>query len=331
MILVKYERKNDLKAYFYFALENYIANNLLCKETDTFFFIWQIKGIVVGKNQIIENEVNLDFLKKNKIPIFRRPTGGGCVYNDPKVPLFSIITKKKDKNFSFKKYLQKIIDAFSNLGINLTFSGRNDLLLNDKKISGSAFMQTKKGMIMHGTLLYDCDIDTMVRALTPNDEKLISKGITSVNSRITNLKKYINNISQKQLHTYLENKLKTEEYFLNSEQVKEIELLSQKYMTKEWIYLEQPEHSKILKKRFFWGMMEILLVLKYGKIEKMILSGDFFHKSDDIALFTKLFKGVLYSLEELKKILLQNDISKYILDASNEDFLSLLVTGILEN
>ncbi|MFP7699572.1 lipoate--protein ligase [Candidatus Phytoplasma pyri] len=330
MILIKYNRKNDFKPYFYFALEEYILSNLLSKEQEAFFFMWQIHGIVIGKNQIIENEVNLDFLKKNNIPIFRRPTGGGCVYNDPQVPLFSIVVRKKDKNFNFKIYLQKIIDVFKDLGVNLHFSGRNDILLNDKKVSGSSFMQTKNGMIMHGTLLYDCDVETMVRSLNPNDEKLISKGIDSVKSRITNLKDYIKNISQKQLHKILEIKLTDKEYILSSKQVFEVESLSKKYMTKEWLYFQHPEYSKILKKRFSWGYLEILLFLKDGKITKMNLVGDFFHKSDNLQLFIEKFEGSLYSLKFLEKILAQNDISEYILDASNKDFISLLKEGIVE-
>ncbi|WP_334347431.1 lipoate--protein ligase [Candidatus Phytoplasma prunorum] len=330
MILIKYKRKNDLKPYFYFALEEYISSNLLNKEQEVFFFMWQIHGIVIGKNQIIENEVNLDFLKKNNIPIFRRPTGGGCVYNDPQVPLFSIVVRKKDKNFNFKIYLQKIINSFKDLGVDLHFSGRNDILLNEKKVSGSAFMQTKHGMIMHGTLLYDCDVETMVRALNPNDEKLISKGIASVKSRITNLKNHIKNISQKQLHQFLEEKLTKKNYVLSSKQILEVELLSKKYMTKEWLYFQHPEYSKILKKRFSWGYLEILLVLKDGKIIKMNLAGDFFHKSDNLQLFVEKFEGSLYSLPFLEKILVKNDISEYILDASNKDFILLLKEGILE-
>ncbi|KXT29017.1 biotin/lipoate A/B ligase family protein, partial [Candidatus Phytoplasma oryzae] len=145
MILVKYLRKEDLKPYFYFALEEYILNNLL-KKNEVFFFLWIIKGIVIGKNQVIENEINLEFIKKNKISIFRRPTGGGCVFNDTKTPLFSIITKK-NVGFSFKQYLSKIINSFQKLGINLYFSGRNDILLDNKKVSGSSFMENKNGLI----------------------------------------------------------------------------------------------------------------------------------------------------------------------------------------
>ncbi|WP_284928135.1 lipoate--protein ligase [Candidatus Phytoplasma sp. AldY-WA1] len=328
MILVKYNRVKDLKPYFYFALEEYILNNLL-KKDEVFFFQWQIKGVVIGKNQIIENEVNFDFTTKNQIKLFRRPTGGGCVYNDPQTPLFSIITAKKDKNFNFREYLGKIIEAFQKLGINLYFSGRNDIMLNEKKVSGNAFMQNKNGMVIHGTLLYDCDIDTMVRCITPNNEKLISKGITSVSSRVTNLKEHLNGMSQQELMDYLNNYLTNEEYNLTLDEIYKIEKMAKKYSSKEWIFGEHPTYDKNLKKRFHWGNLEIFLSLKNGKILKIIFKGDFFHKENNLSEFLEKFINVSYNKKSLQELLKNIDIKNYIIDASNEDLLSLLEEGTL--
>ncbi|KAB8121812.1 MAG: lipoate-protein ligase A [Candidatus Phytoplasma cynodontis] len=323
MILVKYLRKEDLKPFFYFALEEYILNNLL-KKHESFFFLWKIKGIVIGKNQIIENEVNLDFVKKNKIDIFRRPTGGGCVYNDPKTPLFSIITKK-EKDFSFKKYLCKIIDVFKKIGVNLDFNGRNDIVLGDKKVSGSSFIQNENGIIIHGTLLYDCDIDTMIRCITVDDEKLISKGIKSISSRVTNLKDHLkDNINQDQLMSFLENNLTNKVYILSTEEIKKVEKMSEKFSSPKWIYHEYPSYSKVLKKRFEWGSLNVLLSLKKGKIEKMSLTGDFFNKHENLSFFLEKFENIIYNRENIKKISENIDISEYILNASNKDFFDLL-------
>ncbi|MDV3196286.1 MAG: biotin/lipoate A/B protein ligase family protein [Candidatus Phytoplasma stylosanthis] len=251
MILVDYNnrKKNDLTPYFYYALEEYILNFLHQKDK-TFFFQWEIKGIVIGKNQIIENELNIDFVKKNNINFSRRPTGGGCVYNDTGTIIFSIISKKKDKNFSFKKYLSQIIEIFKKKGINLHLNERNDILLGDKKVSGNAFLQNKNGVIIHGTLLYNCDVDTMVRCITPNKEKLISKGIESVYSRITNLKKYLKNTTKKELVQYLNDQLTNEQYILDHEEISKIEKMSEKYSDKKWIFGEHPQYDKKLKKRY---------------------------------------------------------------------------------
>ncbi|MDV3178598.1 MAG: lipoate--protein ligase, partial [Sweet potato little leaf phytoplasma] len=153
MILVKYPLLSHYKPYFYYGLEEYILNYFLKNDDEIYFFFWTMKGVVIGRNQIIENEINLEFIKKNKIEFFRRPSGGGCVYNDFNTPIFSFIFRNKCLDFSFKNYLNRIIKAFNCLGIPLYFSGRNDILLKGKKISGNAFWKNKNGIVMHGTLL----------------------------------------------------------------------------------------------------------------------------------------------------------------------------------
>ena len=163
--------------------------------------------------------------------------------------MFSIITKRTNKEFTFKTYLSKIIDSMKILNLNLEFSGRNDLLFEGKKISGNAFLQNKYGMLMHGTFLYDCDLETMVRAITPNDEKLVSKGIDSVRSRVTNLKPYLHGLTQEQLIKHFENTMTYQTYELNEEEVKQISQMALKYESKEWIYKKQPPYTKILKKK----------------------------------------------------------------------------------
>lgn len=113
MILVKHNNEGNMKPYFYFALEKYILENLL-KDDEAYFFTWKIKGIVVGKHQVIENEVNLEYTKANNIDIYRRPTGGGTIYADENNTMYTMITKKAD-NFSFKPYLENVIKAMAKL------------------------------------------------------------------------------------------------------------------------------------------------------------------------------------------------------------------------
>ena len=125
MILIKHHNEGNLEPYFYFALEKYVLEHLL-KDDETYFFTWRIKGIVSGKNQVIENEINIPYVKEHNVKFFRRPTGGGSVYADENNTMFTIITKRRGQNFSFKNYLVKITDAFKKLDVNLEFSGRND-------------------------------------------------------------------------------------------------------------------------------------------------------------------------------------------------------------
>lgn len=327
MILIRHHNEGNLKPYFYFALEEYVLKELL-KNDETYFFTWEIHGVVIGKNQVIENEVNLDFLKQNNIDVYRRPTGGGCVYADHRNTMFSIITKKTNKEFTFKTYLSKIIDSMKLLNLNIEFSGRNDLLFENKKISGNAFLQNKYGMLMHGTFLYDCDLETMVRAISPSDEKLVSKGIDSVRSRVTNLKPYLNGLTQEQLIKHFENTLTNQTYELSQDEVKKIEKLAEKYQSKDWIYKKQPAYTKILKKRISGGLFEIKLDLEDGIIKNIAIQGDFFDKAS-LATFEHAFIDVAYEKKEIEDILDHHHIESYILDSKTEEFKALLFEGIL--
>jgi len=327
MILVRHHNEGQLKPYFYFALEEYLLNEKL-KEGETYFFTWEIHGVVIGKNQVIENEVNLDFLRENNIDVYRRPTGGGCVYADHRNTMFSIITKKTNKNFSFKTYLSKIIDSMKLLNIHIEFSGRNDLLFDGKKISGNAFLQNKHGMLMHGTFLYDCDLETMVRAITPSDEKLVSKGVDSVRSRVTNLKPYLSGMSQEQLIKHFENTLTNETYELTNDEIAKVKEMAKKYESKDWIYKKQPPHTKTLKKRIKGGLIEVMIDLHDGLIENFKILGDFFD-TNPLETFEKNFIGKEFTKKTINQIFQDNDIDDYILDIDKNEFKSFLYEGVI--
>ena len=327
MILIRHHNEGNLKPYFYFALEEYVLTHLL-KDHETYFFTWEIHGVVIGKNQVIENEVNLDFLRTHHIDVYRRPTGGGCVYADHRNTMFSIITKRHNKEFSFKTYLSKIIDSMKLLDVDIEFSGRNDLLFDGKKMSGNAFLQNKYGMLMHGTFLYDCDLETMVRAITPSDEKLVSKGIDSVRSRVVNLKPYLKGLTQEQLIKHFENTLTNQTYELNDEDIQIIHQMSQKYASKDWIYKKQPPYTKVLKKRITGGLFEIKLDLEEGIIKQLTIQGDFFDKKP-LNEFEALFENQTYDKVTIDKMLSSHDIQEYILDVNKDEFRALLESGIL--
>lgn len=328
MTLIKHKNSGNLEPYFYFALEEYVMKKLL-SDNRSFFFTWEIEGVVIGKNQVLENEVNLDFCRKNNIKVFRRPTGGGCVYADEKNTMFSMITKKKNESFSFKDYLVKIVEAMKELGVIIEFSGRNDLLYNGKKISGNAFLQNKYGMLMHGTFLYNCDLERMVRSISPSDEKLISKGINSVRSRVTNMKPFLNGMTQKELIDHFNEFITDEVYELSDKEIDEINEMAKKYRDKEYIYSKQPLHTKILKERISGGLFELHVKIQKGIIERLSIKGDFFDLNP-IDRFEVNFEGLKYNQDEIKKVLEQVEISNFILDANNEEFLRLLSKGIVE-
>jgi lipoate---protein ligase len=328
MILIRHHNEGNLKPFFYFALEEYVMTTLL-KPGETYFFTWEIKGVVVGKNQVLENEVNIEYCKSNGIDIYRRPTGGGCVYADEQNTMFSMVTARKNNQFTFKEYLINIVESLKVLGLNIEFSGRNDLLFEGKKISGNAFLQNKYGMLMHGTFLYNCDLDTMVRAITPSDEKLVSKGISSVRSRVTNMKPYLGMMTQKELIKHFEDTITTSVYELTEEDIEAINELSLKYEDKHYIYKKQPPFTKVIKSRIEGGMFEIQLDIHEGIIADIHIKGDYFDVNP-MAEFETFFKGIPYDYNSLSEVLLHHPIEHYVLDAKSESFLNFIAASTLE-
>jgi len=328
MILVKHDNvETNLKPYFYFALEQYILENIL-KDDEAYFFTWKIKGIVIGKNQVLENEVNLDYTKENNIDIYRRPTGGGAIYADENNSMFTMITKRAE-NFSFKKYLNLIIEAMKKLGLKIEFSGRNDLLYDNKKMSGVAFLQNKYGVLIHGTYMYDVNVETMIRSITPSNEKLISKGIDSVRSRVVNLKDHLNGITQDELINYLEKEITTKEYILSPQEIDIITEMAKKYESKEWRFQKQPPYTKVLKKRISGGVFEIKLDLNKGVIENAKITGDFFDLFP-IELIEKQLTNIPYTKEAITNALNTINLEDMILDIKKDEFLDLLLEGLIE-
>lgn len=327
MILVKHHNIGNYEPYFYFALEDYLLNEVL-RDNQSFFFTWIIKGVVVGKNQIIENEVNLDYTTNNNIAIYRRPTGGGTVYADERNTMFSIVTKR-EQNFSFKKHLVHIINALKPLGVTLEFSGRNDILFEGKKVSGNAFLQNRNGMLLHGTLLYDCDLETMVRAITPSDEKLISKGVESVRNRVVNLKPYLKGLTQSDLIKHIEVTLTDEDYILSDKEIAMLKERAKKYASKEWIYRQQAAYTKTLKKRIPGGLFDISLTLQDGLIKAMNITGDFFDLRP-VNELSEQFLEQVYNEKNMRRLLKKVGLKSYFLDLDEDAFSTLLLSGIIE-
>ncbi len=327
MILVKHNNNGKLKPYFYFALEEYIMKNLL-KDDKQFFFTWRIKGVVIGKHQVLENEVNFDYLKENDIDLYRRPSGGGTIYADENNTMFSFVVKK-DEKIQFKPYLNLVIEAMDKLGLDIKFSGRNDLLFEDKKISGVAFLQNKFGFLIHGTFMYDVDIETMIRSITPNDEKLVSKGIDSVRSRVVNLKDYLDGLSHDELIDHLEKEITTETYVLSKEEENIINELASKYEDKNFRFWKQPPYTKQLSKRFSGGHVNITLNLRYGEIENAKITGDFFDLFP-VEIIEEKLVGTPFKKEPLTALIKDLPIESIIVDVTKDEFLDLLLSGTIE-
>lgn len=171
------------------ALAARFAERSLDKQQAGLFMVWQSPPTVIcGRNQIVEQEVNLDFCREHGIAVVQRKSGGGCVYSDRGNVMVSMIVKPGPVEEVFPRQMECIAGFLRNLGLNAAVSGRNDILVDGRKVSGNAYCKTPRADIVHGTLLFDVDFEAMVQAITPSEAKLSRHGVASVRARVANLK-----------------------------------------------------------------------------------------------------------------------------------------------
>lgn len=185
MRYVRVPEARDRRLVFYLAMEEYLA-----RYTDgESFFIWRVPPtVIVGRNQALEAEADLEYCRDRGIQVWRRKSGGGCVYADEGNIMVSRIMGGHDVPFLFESHLLRLALFLRRIGLDAAVSGRNDILVDGKKVSGNAFYSMHGRNVVHGTLLFDADCDVMERVLTPPKVKLERNGVRSVRQRVTNLK-----------------------------------------------------------------------------------------------------------------------------------------------
>ena len=307
---------------FYLAMEEYVARRI---DEQDLFFMWQVEpSVIFGRNQLIENEVNLKFCRERGIKTYRRKSGGGCVYADMNNVMFSYVTKDEAVGFTFNRYINMVVLVLQNLGVDAKASGRNDVMIGDRKVSGNAFYHIPGRSIVHGTMLYDTDMVNMVGAITPTDEKLLSKGVASVRQRIALLKDYIN-LDIEQFKTFVRNNLCQGEIVLNEEDIRGIEEIEKDYLTDEFIYGNNPKYTIVRKRRIETvGDFEVRIEMKNGEIKGMVMLGDYFIVGDIDDTILRPLKGVRLEHEALEKAL-PEQLDTAILNLRKADFIDLLL------
>ena len=307
---------------FYLAMEEYVARRI---DEQDLFFMWQVEpSVIFGRNQLIENEVNLKFCRERGIKTYRRKSGGGCVYADMNNVMFSYITKEVNVGFTFNRYINMVAAVLRKLGVEAIPSGRNDIMIEGRKVSGNAFYLAQGKSIVHGTMLYDTDMRNMVGAITPSSEKLLSKGVESVRQHIALLKDYID-ISIDEFLVFVMNHLCDGCIRLTDKDVKEIEEIEREYLTDEFVFGNNPRYMLVRKSRIDGvGDMEIRIEAKNNIIKKVNMLGDYFIVGDiDTGLLKRLI-GVALQKENLEKAL-PDDLSEYVLNLKKEDFINILL------
>ncbi|MDT8336448.1 MAG: lipoate--protein ligase [Candidatus Izemoplasmatales bacterium] len=312
---------NEIKRLsFYLATEEFLARNY---PEDEYFFMWQVNPTVIfGRNQLIENEVNMEYVKENNIEYYRRKSGGGCVYADFSNIMFSFITPNFNKDFVFNTYLNKVADLLKDLGLNAYVSGRNDILIDGLKVSGNAFYQVNSRSIVHGTMLYNTDLSVMVKAITPDNEKLVSKGIDSVRKRVTNIKDHLP-ITIEDFKNHIKNNLCDQEIILTTKDIEKINKIEETYLKDEFIYGKNPNYTLKKKSKTEAGIIEISLELKNNIVKRLNMLGDYFLIGDEDE-FLNNFKNIAFTKADFAQVLKDVNINDYIYNLTAEEFLQIL-------
>ncbi|APH21989.1 TPA: lipoate--protein ligase [Clostridium botulinum] len=318
--------------FFNLALEEYLLKNVDIKED--YFILWQNEPtIVIGKHQNTLKEINMNFVQDNNINVVRRNSGGGAVYHDLGNINFTFITKYDEKHLlDFKTFTNPVVYSLGKLNVKAELSGRNDILIDGRKISGNSQHIYKDRFLHHGTLLFNSELENLVKALNVDNDKILSKSIESIKSRVTNIKEHVKeDIFMEKFkeilieNIFIWNKSSLKEYNLTSDYINEIEkLMKKKYMTWQWNYGESPEFNYRNSKRFQGGKLEVLLNIVEGHINECKIYGDFLGLMD-VSEIEKKIIGVKYGEEYIDEFLKGIDIKKYFGTISFDEIKSCFV------
>ena len=225
----------DRSLAFYLAMEEFVAREI---EGEA-FFVWRVAPTVIfGRNQVLENEVNLEYCRQHGVSVVQRKSGGGCVYSDKGNIMISYISGRGVVSEVFDRYLTSLTGCLCALGLDAKKSGRNDILVEGRKVSGNAFHQLPDRSIVHGTLLYDTDMDALEIAIRPPVEKLERHGVQSVRQRVRNIAELVTPTSYEALKSVEALEKYIVEYFtegeikLSVEDVAVIEEIAEPYIVK---------------------------------------------------------------------------------------------------
>ncbi len=306
--MMRYIYSPSTDPHWNLALEQYVFDSL--DPNFGYFMLWQNdNAIIVGKHQNTAGEINPDFVKEHGIRVVRRLSGGGAVYHDLGNLNFTFIDDNPEDVFDFSRFCTPVVKALGSLGVTVELSGRNDMTIEGKKFSGNA-MYKKKGRVMHhGTLMYDSNLEVLSKALKVSKDKIESKGVKSVRSRVTNIKPYMTEdlpVSEfiHALREYMFRENDMEEYILTEDDIANVDRLRDEVYGKwDWNYGMSPEYTVRKERRIEgFGKLEVFLVINRGVIEKIAFHGDYFTAGDIDELAARLI-GAQLTEESLRSAL----------------------------
>ncbi|MCW9707521.1 lipoate--protein ligase [Fodinibius salsisoli] len=312
------------------ALEEYALRNFDGATNYLLFYINE-PSIIIGRNQNTLEEINHEYIEEHDIHVVRRRSGGGAVYHDLGNLNFSFMTRYEHGNLhNFKKFTDPVIRVLNDMGVEGELSGRNDIVVNGRKISGNAQFSTGKRMLSHGTLLLDSDLDEVTNALNVKMSKIQSKGHKSIRSRVANINEFLDEpLSIEEFRELLLKGLyrdrdEFETYHLTEQEWEDVHALrDERYSNWDWNYGKSPKFNIQRNRRFDIGEIDLRLDVEKGYIENLKIYGDFFGK-EPVEELADQFVGLRYHPDDLEQALASVDVQDYFGDLPQDEFLNLL-------
>ena len=303
---VTYLETGSQDPYYNLAFEEFVLN---CRREGDYLLLWQNDNtVVVGQNQNTEAEINREFVETHHIHVVRRTTGGGAVYHDLGNLNYSFITDAGDaERLTMERFTRPVVEALRGLGLNAEASGRNDILVDGKKVSGTAQRLVKGRILYHGTLLFDADPDMVAGALNADPTKFQSKSAKSVRSRIGSIRAALpRDMDLGAFWDYLKEALSGGGMVpgsLTAEELSAVEELRRtKYETFQWNYGRSPRYDLTNRRRFAGGGLEVRVQVKEGRIRDIVFYGDFLSLSPLDGL-TAALEGCAFRREAVGEVL----------------------------
>ena len=271
-------------AAFYFSAEEYLMRNV--RTDEPVMMLWQTdKCVMLGNYQVTGAEINLDYARAEGMQVVRRPSGGGTIFTDMGTILYTVILPYTNElctqKIAREQVAAPVIAALSRLGVPAKLEGRNDILVDGKKISGLAQHAKNGRLCTHGSLLYDTDLDMLTRVLNVEEGKISSKAIRSVRSRVTNIKEHMSRLnSTREFWQHLKHNLfedtEIREYSFSDCDLEDIDrIYHEKYGNPSWVFEKSPRFSYYNSIRFEQGKVEVYLDIVKGVVAACSIRGDF--------------------------------------------------------
>ncbi|WP_298832113.1 lipoate--protein ligase [uncultured Planococcus sp.] len=313
------------------AIEEYLLKTMDVEKDPFLLFYINEPSIIIGKNQNTAEEINTDYVDSNGIHVVRRLSGGGAVYHDLGNLNYSFITVDDGNSFrNFRKFTEPVVKALQSLGVNAELSGRNDLMAEGRKVSGNAQFSTRGRMFSHGTLMFDTEVDAVVSALKVSKEKIESKGIKSIRSRVANVSEFlkepmtVTEFRNAILHSIFEGEENVRYYELTDEDWTNIhELSKERYGNWDWNYGKSPKFNIKHSHRFPVGGIDVRLQVEKGIVQDANIYGDFFGVGD-VSEIEQAIIGSKYERASLDEAIAGIDIPKLLGGITTEEFLKLI-------